>query len=575
MQVYKGLDISTNKVTAEELRQCPHHMIDFLSPLTRNYTVTDYRDATLPIIDRLLKQEKLPIIVGGTSYYIESLLWNFIVTKQDIEKAIKESQSPAKRQKVSQADPPVDLSGKTGLSPLHSDNSEDRVEGSSRLHSNQDTDGSSGSGEDIEERDTKTGTNAIKRRLHEYGDGMLSDQEKYHGIESDVLYARLKEVDPEMALTLHPNNRRKVIRALEMYDTHNVTLSSVYRAQRSQLSNQAPSGPLRFHHTCVFWLQSDLPELGKRTDRRVDTMIERGLVDELQDFHQQYNADRLKEESVPDYTHGIFQSIGFKEFHNFLILSKEEQTTDKGKQLFKEGVENLKKRTRAYAKYQVKHIRNRYIRRRGANTLPVYGLDVSDVSQWEDRVKTPAVDVLTDILQGREPRHAPIPSEETDNYLVHEVCDICNDGRMFYTSDEWNRHLKSKRHERRKYRLKKEQANLLKRTEAKEKAASGDASQAGVKGDNSHLEDSVIGDFETMEDNDITSGNVSFRDSPTNDCELRNDIDTSANVTMSHDVNEDNDLKGSNSTMSGSNVNESPDTNHERGDNSPKSKDVG
>ncbi|XP_033739236.1 tRNA dimethylallyltransferase-like [Pecten maximus] len=469
MQVYKGLDISTNKVTAEELRQCPHHMIDFLSPLTRNYTVTDYRDATLPIIDRLLKQEKLPIIVGGTSYYIESLLWNFIVTKQN---------------------------------------------GACHL--------------------------------------LLKVRQVWLCLESLSLY----------------------FRALEMYDTHNVTLSSVYRAQRSQLSNQAPSGPLRFHHTCVFWLQSDLPELGKRTDRRVDTMIERGLVDELQDFHQQYNADRLKEESVPDYTHGIFQSIGFKEFHNFLILSKEEQTTDKGKQLFKEGVENLKKRTRAYAKYQVKHIRNRYIRRRGANTLPVYGLDVSDVSQWEDRVKTPAVEVLTDILQGREPRHAPIPSEETDNYLVHEVCDICNDGRMFYTSDEWNRHLKSKRHERRKYRLKKEQANLLKRTEAKEKATSDDATQAGVKGDNSHLEDSVIGDFETMEDNDITSGNVSFHGSPTNDCELGNDIDTSDNVTMSHDVKEDNDVKGSNSTMSGSNVNDSPDTNHERGDNSPKNKDV-
>ncbi|XP_060081707.1 tRNA dimethylallyltransferase-like [Ylistrum balloti] len=436
MQVYKGLDISTNKVTAEELRQCPHHMIDFLSPLTRNYTVTDYRDATLPIIDRLLKQEKLPIIVGGTSYYIESLLWNFIITKQDIEKALKEGQSPAKKTKLFQTEPPIELTSKVELSSFSFGNGQQAKESSSYVQGNRvlipEEIQEPQINRDSENSDLDRKNITVKDKLKEYGDGTSLDWEKYNGVESDVLFARLQEVDPEMALMIHRNNRRKIIR--------------------------------------------------------------RGLVDELQDFHQQYNADRLKEKSEPDYTQGIFQSIGFKEFHEYLVLSKEEQNTDKGRQLFKEGVENLKKRTRAYAKYQVKHIRNRYIKHQG-------GVYASDVSQWEDRVKTPAVEILTDILQGREPRHAPIHSEETDNYRVHEVCDICNDGRIFYTSQEWNRHLKSKRHERRKYKLKKEKASLLNSNKTKKEVTS----EPGDEGDDSALPNSLSGEVRLMGDNSSQS----------------------------------------------------------------------
>ena len=50
LQIYKGLDIVTNKVTEEERRQCRHHMIDYLSPLTYNHTVVDFRDKAVPIV---------------------------------------------------------------------------------------------------------------------------------------------------------------------------------------------------------------------------------------------------------------------------------------------------------------------------------------------------------------------------------------------------------------------------------------------------------------------------------------------------------------------------------------------
>uniref|UniRef100_A0A4W5PME1 tRNA isopentenyltransferase 1 n=1 Tax=Hucho hucho TaxID=62062 RepID=A0A4W5PME1_9TELE len=73
--VYRGLDIITNKVTAEERAQCSHHMISFVDPLVSSYTVVDFRNKALDIYSR----DKLPIIVGGTNYYIESLLWRVLM----------------------------------------------------------------------------------------------------------------------------------------------------------------------------------------------------------------------------------------------------------------------------------------------------------------------------------------------------------------------------------------------------------------------------------------------------------------------------------------------------------------
>uniref|UniRef100_A0A8D2JFR1 Uncharacterized protein n=1 Tax=Varanus komodoensis TaxID=61221 RepID=A0A8D2JFR1_VARKO len=79
MQVYKGLDIITNKVSPEEQRLCKHHMISFVDPLVTSYTVVDFRNKAVPLIDDLFACQKMPIVVGGTNYYIESLLWNVLI----------------------------------------------------------------------------------------------------------------------------------------------------------------------------------------------------------------------------------------------------------------------------------------------------------------------------------------------------------------------------------------------------------------------------------------------------------------------------------------------------------------
>merc|ERR1711952_415295 len=78
MQMYRGLDIVTNKVTEEEQRRVRHHMINILDPLCHN-NVVDFRNKALPIVEKLLSEGRIPVICGGTNYYIESLLWKILV----------------------------------------------------------------------------------------------------------------------------------------------------------------------------------------------------------------------------------------------------------------------------------------------------------------------------------------------------------------------------------------------------------------------------------------------------------------------------------------------------------------
>lgn len=74
MLVYQGMDIGTAKPSVEERQGIPHHMIDVSSPKD-NFSVSDYEKMALPIVERLLSEGKMPIICGGTGFYINSLLY--------------------------------------------------------------------------------------------------------------------------------------------------------------------------------------------------------------------------------------------------------------------------------------------------------------------------------------------------------------------------------------------------------------------------------------------------------------------------------------------------------------------
>ncbi|XP_061520275.1 tRNA dimethylallyltransferase isoform X1 [Phycodurus eques] len=365
MQVYQGLDIITNKVTAKESAQCRHHMISFVDPLVSNYTVVDFRNKAVSLIDDMHNQNKLPVIVGGTNYYIESLLWRVLLD-----------------------------SGK----------------------------GDSGDG----------------------GDGDIDRKSELEKMGRAELHKRLMEVDPEMAAMLHPNDKRKIARSLQIHEETGVPHSSWLEEQRGQQGGDGLGGPLRYPDPCIFWLHADMDALGKRLDARVDQMLSVGLIEELREFHARFNQQKVQNDSQ-NYQHGIFQSIGFKEFHDYLT-APESSTQQERDALRSKGVEALKVATRRYARKQNKWVRNRFLKRPGDRVPAVYGLDVTDVARWEETVLNPALQILDSLCKGEEPSIPPIRVKRVElrNKRSRHTCDLCD--KVIIGDLEWTAHLKSKKH---------------------------------------------------------------------------------------------------------------------------------
>ncbi|XP_066494595.1 tRNA dimethylallyltransferase [Tiliqua scincoides] len=366
MQVYKGLDIITNKVSPQEQSLCKHHMISFVDPLVTNYTVVDFRNKATSLIEDIFASEKIPVVVGGTNYYIESLLWKVLIDPKE----------------------------KAG--------SPDPAEG------------------------------AVDRK---------AELEKLDGQE---LHCRLSHVDPKMAAKLHPHDRRKLARSLQIYEEMGISHSELLQQQQKEEGGGPLGGPLKYPNPCILWLYTEQAVLEKRLDERVDAMLGAGLLEELRDFHRRYNQEKVAENSQ-DYEHGIFQSIGFKEFHEFLIT--EGKCPEKmSSQLLEKGIQALKVVTKRYARKQNKWVRNRFLRRPGPNVPPVYGLQVSDLSRWEEQVLQPALQIVESFLEGKQPLVEPmrLEQEQSEDKRSWHTCEQCS--RIIIGDREWKAHLKSKSH---------------------------------------------------------------------------------------------------------------------------------
>ncbi|XP_075629942.1 tRNA dimethylallyltransferase isoform X1 [Balearica regulorum gibbericeps] len=373
MQVYKGLDIITNKVSPQEQRLCRHHMISFVDPLVSNYTVVDFRDKAVALIEDIFARDKIPIVVGGTNYYIESLLWKVLInTKVLLEGCVLLQE----REKASTAP------------------------------------------------------------------GLVTDRkiqlEQLDGVE---LHRRLSQVDPEMAAKLHPHDKRKMARSLQVFEETGIPHSEILHQQQEEEGGGPLGGPLKYPHSCILWLHADQAALDQRLEKRVDDMLAAGLLEELRDFHRRYNQEKVAE-NRQDYQHGIFQSIGFKEFHEYLV-SEGNCSPETSALLLQKGIEALKQVTKRYARRQNKWVRNRFLRRPGPNVPPVYGLEVSDLLRWEEDVLKPALEIVESFIQGREPPAEPVKMEYdvNENKRSHRVCELCD--RVIIGDREWAGRIRS------------------------------------------------------------------------------------------------------------------------------------
>ncbi len=240
MQVYRGMDIGTAKITKEEMCGVPHHLFDIVEP-TESFDVAEYKRRAKACIEEILERDHTPILVGGTGFYIQAVLKDIDFDEGDPDPAIRE-----RFQKIADDEGP------------------------------------------------------------------------------DRLYDMLKSIDPEAAAAIHPNNIKRVIRALEYHEQTGKLISDHNREQSLK--------PSPYDH---FYAVLTLPReiLYDRIDKRVDLMLDSGLIDEVRS---------LIDRGVPRNSTAM-QALGYKEMIPYLD----------GEYDLDEAIRVLKRDTRHFAKRQL------------------------------------------------------------------------------------------------------------------------------------------------------------------------------------------------------------------------------
>lgn len=156
----------------------------------------------------------------------------------------------------------------------------------------------------------------------------LQLEERAREIGTEALHRELTKIDPKSAGQIHPNNIRRVIRALEIYYSTGKTMSETQKDQQPEL----------LYQTAMVGLTMDREKLYQRINARIDIMVEQGLVTEVQKLYNQGLRDCQS-----------IQAIGYKEIYDYL----------EGLISLDEAIDNLKKNSRHYAKRQLTWFRNK------------------------------------------------------------------------------------------------------------------------------------------------------------------------------------------------------------------------
>ena len=156
------------------------------------------------------------------------------------------------------------------------------------------------------------------------------DTSKYDSLSVEELYERLKELDPESASKIHPNNKKRVIRALIIAENSDLTKSENIASQEHKM---------RFDDVEILFLNPNRDELYQTINNRVDQMFDNGLVEEVKTLLKKY-----------EFSLTAYQAIGYKEVIDYL----------NGETALEECKELIKKRTRNYAKRQVTFFKHQF-----------------------------------------------------------------------------------------------------------------------------------------------------------------------------------------------------------------------
>lgn len=240
MQVYRHMDIGTAKIRQEEMRGIPHYLVDEFEP-NEEFNVMIFQKRVKEYLKDIYERHKIPILVGGTGFYIQAVLYDIAFTENQ-------------------------------------------------------------------------GDDHFRREMQQ-----LASENGEH-----ILHEKLRQVDPESAESIHPNNVKRVIRALEYYHFTGEKFSVHNEVERQRQS------PYQFLYVV---LNMDREKLYRRIDQRVDQMMEVGLVHEVQSLLAHGYSRNLVS----------MQGLGYKEIA--AALSGECSLSD--------AVYQIKRDTRHFAKRQL------------------------------------------------------------------------------------------------------------------------------------------------------------------------------------------------------------------------------
>src|SRR5699024_3115400 len=240
MQIYKYMNIGTAKINKLEMENIPHHLLDFINP-DQEYTVSDYQRDASKHITEINEKDKLPIVVGGTGLYINSLVYKLNFARI----------------------PP----------------------------------------------------NYLIRDKYE----SLADK---HG--NVYIHNKLKKIDEDSSHRIHINDKKRIIRALEIYELTGKNMSE-YNESFRQKNNK--------YNISMICLNMDRSRLYERINQRVDKMINMGLIEEVQNLlNLGYQKNSI-----------ALQGIGYKEIVDYL----------EGDINLDYAIEKIKQGSRNYAKRQL------------------------------------------------------------------------------------------------------------------------------------------------------------------------------------------------------------------------------
>ena len=239
MQVYKDMNIGTAKPTTEEMQGIKHYLIDYVSP-TKRYSVSDYKKDAKKAINEIIAKNKVPIIVGGTGLYIDSLIYEIEYPEIEFDEQYR---------------------------------------------------------------------NKLEKEVEEKG--LLE------------LYEKAKKIDSEAIQKISKTDKKRILRILEIYHSTGKTKTELEKQSRQK------EPEFEYHVYALSW---DRDILYQRINKRVDMMIEQGLIQEVEEITKKYKT-------FPT----AMQGLGYKEVVEYLD----------GKITKEEMIEKIKQETRRYAKRQL------------------------------------------------------------------------------------------------------------------------------------------------------------------------------------------------------------------------------